>query len=263
MKNNNVVNVLILSLTLNNLASSKVTNYESGYKVRCDDKNLSAKARRHFCSDFSTSEDMTNVDENALEEIETNTEVSVDDYDFDDFRRNRDSLFRPENPITYQVPVTTTQSNFMDDDGEVLCSDLMEGFDDMSNCKNETEPELEVRWRDVVFEKLIRQSWRDTQNQINQNKTYAGVTLEPLILDKIVPTQPPVDISESSFAYSADLKMWDIEVQGLSKIYMSQALVTRSKNLFDFDVNVQLKFDKLKLKGISIATNMFRFTVFK
>ena len=79
--------------------------------------------------------------------------------------------------------------------------------------------------------------------------------MEPLFLDKIVPTQPPVDISESSFAYSADLKMWDIEVQGLSKIYMSQCLVTRSKNLFDFEANVQLKFDKLVLQGNSVATN--------
>ena len=66
MKHNRVVNFLILSL---NLISAKVANYDSGNNVRCDDKNLSAKARRHFCSDFSTGEEAkTNQDENIEED---------------------------------------------------------------------------------------------------------------------------------------------------------------------------------------------------
>ena len=104
MKHNRVVIFLFVSL---NLVSSKVTNYDSGNKVRCDDKNLSAKARRHFCSDYSKSESKTNQDENTEEELETNTEVTFDDYYYeDDFRRNRDSLFRPEAYLIYKTKWT-------------------------------------------------------------------------------------------------------------------------------------------------------------
>ena len=49
--------------------------------------------------------------------------------------------------------------------------------------------------------------------------------------------------------YSADLMMWNIEVHGLSTIYLSEVLVTRAKNLYDLEMKVVFSFDKLSANG--------------
>ena len=212
---------------------------------RCDDENLSAKARFLYCSESTNdSEKKTTIEESTLEKS-----LSDDDYYDEEFYRERESIFIPEDPVTFTVPVVTTPNSFMDDEENPFCSDLMPGFDDMTNCRNKTEPEIEVRWRDTVFEKLIRQAWRDTQTQINNMAEVGGVILDPLDVDKLAGSHPPVDISDSNIAYSADLKMWDLQVHGLSTIYINEALVTRSKNLFDIDVKVVFKFDTLTMNG--------------
>ena len=231
---------------------SAVIDQKSVKGVRCDDKNISPKARRHFCSDYTSTNTRTSdpVIEETRNVAESTTEAfeDDDDYYYDDGYRS-DTLELPEDPITYKPEVITKDpSGFMDDEVE-YCDDLLEGFDDMSNCVNETKTETEVRWRDVVFEKLISQSWRDLQHKINTEQTYAGVKLEPLYIDDHATTDPPVNISQSAVAYSIDLQMWKIEIHGLSQIYLNQVLVTRAKNLFDFDLNVQFKFDKLVMNG--------------
>ena len=238
---------LILSIT----ASSAVIDQNPAKGISCDDKNLSPKARRHFCSDYTVTKERTSSSafEVTRNVAESTTEVFEDeDYYYDDGYRS-DTLVIPEDPITYRPEVTTKDpSSFMDDEVE-FCEDLLEGFDDMTDCVNKTKTETEVRWRDVVFEKLISQSWRDLQLKINTEQAYAGVKLEPLYIDDHATNDPPVNISQSSVAYSIDLQMWKIEVHGLSQIYLNEVLVTRAKNLFDFDLNVQFKFDKLVMNG--------------
>ena len=118
--------------------------------VRCDDPNLSAKARRHFCSDSTTpaTASSTEVPAVLLEEpddTETVEEFFADDEEEYHRQRARESFFVPEEPITHVVTVSTTPSNFLDEDAEPFCSDLMPGFDDMTNCRNKTEPDTEVR----------------------------------------------------------------------------------------------------------------------
>ena len=100
-----------------------------------------------------------------------------------------------------------------------------------------------------MFEKLIRQSWRDPQYRINSMAEVGGIVLDPLDVDKLAGSRPSVEISDSNIAYSADLKMWNLEVHGLSTIYINEVLVTRSKNLFDLDVKVVFKFDRLTMNG--------------
>ena len=100
-----------------------------------------------------------------------------------------------------------------------------------------------------MFEKLISQSWRDVQYQIHEAGEYAGISLDPFNVDNLVNSQPTVDLSDSNMAYSVNLKMWDIQVHGLSSIFINDVLVTRSKNLFDFDVKVEFKFSQLRVNG--------------
>ena len=106
-----------------------------------------------------------------------------------------------------------------------------------------------MRWRDTVIEKLINQSWRDIQEQVNRRAEVGGIILDPLEVDTLANIHPLVDISESTIAYSANLKMWGIQVHGLSTIYANQILVTRAQNLFDIDVKVELKFSRLSMNG--------------
>jgi len=236
----------VVSLIILNVSTKQTQNRGN---IKCDD-NLSAKARRHFCSESTSIKTIVSTESVADEDLEI--ETAMDSYvmdDYDEYYFKREPFFKPDEPVTHQVIVTTTPSNFMDDNAEPFCEDLMEGFDDMTNCRNKTEPEKITRWRDTVFEKLIHQAWRDTQKQINQKQEYGGILLEPLVAKSFIPYHPTFNFSEETGAYSADLKMWDIQVHGLSTIFINDILVTRAKNLFDFDMKVQFKFDKLTING--------------
>ena len=57
----------------------------------------------------------------------------------------QESSFVPEEPITHVVQVSTSSTDFFEDDTEPFCSELMPGLDDMSSCREKTEPETEVR----------------------------------------------------------------------------------------------------------------------
>jgi len=204
--------------------------------VDCEDANLSAKARRLFCVGS------TNI-------IKYTTATPVEDQvSSSPAPPSKDKFIKPEGPIIFEIP-GTTESSWLDEDLPE-CSELMEGFDDMDECKNSTEPEPIIRWRDMVFERVITQSWEDTQNKIHQNAAIGGVLLDPLFVDKLTGKTPTLELSQSATLYSADLKMWDIQVHGLSTIYLSEVLVTRAQNLYDLDMKVEFSFDKLSVNGI-------------
>ena len=228
--------------------------------IECDNPNISAKARKRFCSDslattpsfldtFESTEDLVDNDE-IDKTFDFLGLVGDQDEEEDDFYSRRDEIFRiPEEPEEFQVTLSTPPpSDFMEDDVE-YCSDLMPGFDDMTNCINKTEPQVETRWRDYVFEMLISQSWRDIQRQVSEKSKFGDIHLDPLDVDSFVSGQPTVDISESTGVYSADLKMWDIQAHGLSQIFISDVLVTRSKSLYDFELKVEFQVPGLSVNG--------------
>ena len=225
----------------------QITGLRSLRDNRCDDVNISAKARRHFCSDRSSiSVTSAAVPKDIKVEEDESQIAEVSPYhDFGE------SLERPESPLEYQVVDESRKANFFSDDDEVpYCEDLLEGFDDMSNCVNRSEPVLVTRWRDVVLEKLINQSWRDTVDNINNNKEYAGVKLNPLVVDELVESEPAVSVSQSTALYSVDINMWNISVTGLSTIYIQQILASRAMNLYDLHVEIVFKVDKLTVTGM-------------
>ena len=151
--------IVFFATILFSVVSGK-TNNDGG--VRCDDPNLSAKARRHFCSDSttlsSTTASSTEVPAVVLEDPdddkETVEEFFADDEEEYHRQRARETFFVPEEPITHVVTVSTTPSNFLDEDAEPFCSDLMPGFDDMTNCRNKTEPDTEVSRVNETLTKL-------------------------------------------------------------------------------------------------------------
>ena len=53
----------------------------------------------------------------------------------------------------------------------------------------------------------------------------------------------------SAPAYSADVKMFDVKIFGLSTIRLDEASVTRDENLTDFDINVKVGFDEISVTG--------------
>jgi len=208
--------------------------HHAAKSVNCEDNNLSAKARRLFCAEKSL--------------ISLSTISAVENTLGPTTQTPAEEIFLlPVGPVIFEIPGTTQASWLEDDIPE--CSDLMEGFDDMEDCRNSTEPEPIIRWRDMVFERLINQTWQDTQDKIHQSKSIRGVFLDPLVVDNLVGKTPTLDISQSSMMYSADLKMLNIQVFGLSTIYLSEVLVTRAQNLYDFDMKAVFSFDKLSANG--------------
>ena len=234
--------LLILSLPF--------TAHQAQRDNRCDDVNISAKARRHFCSERSS----VSVSSSPVkvEEESTFTKIPIEVSPYYDFEETS-KLERPEGPLEYQV-TSDSDSNketfFSEDDEVSFCDQLMEGFDDMTGCVNRSEPVLVTRWRDVVLEKLISQSWRDTRDNINNNAEYAGVKLNPLMVDALVGSEPAVSVSQDTALYSANMNMWNVSVHGLSSIYINQIRASRAQNLYDLDIKVVFKVDKLSVRGM-------------
>ena len=117
---------------------------------RCDDKNLSAKARYLYCTENDNSDAEKSVEESTVE-----SSVLEDDYYDEEFYRERQSFFRPEEPVTHVVQVVTTPNSFMDDEENPLCSDLMPGFDDMTNCRTGVNIGMMLDRKIYVFEHKI------------------------------------------------------------------------------------------------------------
>jgi len=226
--------LILISVIISVARSMAKIEHHAAKDVDCQDNNLSAKARRLFCGEKNIISLTTSspVENPMTPTIPTPTE---------------DIFLKPEGPVIFEI-AGTTQASWLEDELPE-CSDLMEGFDDMEECKNTTEPEPIIRWRDMVFERLINQTWQDTQTKIHQSKAIGGVFLDPLVVDNLVGKTPTLDISQSSMMYSADLKMLNIQVFGLSTIYLSEVLVTRAQNLYDFDMKAVFSFDKLSANG--------------
>ena len=226
--------LVFLSVIISLARSVAKIEHHAAKNVDCQDNNLSAKARRLFCAE----KNIISLTTSSPVEIPVTPTIPTP---------TEDIFLKPEGPVIFEI-AGTTQASWLDDELPE-CSDLMEGFDDMEECRNTTEPEPIIRWRDMVFERLINQTWQDTQTKIHQSKAIGGVFLDPLVVDTLVGTTPTLDISQSSMMYSADLRMLNIQVFGLSTIYLSEVLVTRAQNLYDFDMKAVFSFDKLSANG--------------
>lgn len=223
-------------------------------KVDCQDSGLSDKARRHFCdkngmrSQEPKPRRATTPAPSIITSLPSPTlaDLVAEEAEVEIF-------VKPDGPIEFSVPGTTESSNWLDEDEEDWLPDCEEVDTDTSEgvlCKNTTKPPDVVRWRDMVFERLISQSWEDTQAKISADMLVGGVTLDPLMVDKLAGREGPmVDISQSALIYTAYLKMWDIQVHGLSTIYLSNVLVTRAQNLYDLDMMAEFTIDSLVLGG--------------
>jgi len=218
----------------------------------CNDSRLSPKARRMFCREVEVT---VGTSRPSLETRETSA-VTPQPAPLEVWETSlgttstEEPWSKPENALTVTVPGTTTQ-DWLNAIPE--CADLVPGLDDMEQeCKNSTTPPPTIRFRDMVFERLIAQSWEDMQSKINVEKKFKGINLEPLNVDQVAGTAPGplLEISESAALYSADLRMWDVQVFGLSEIYLNEVLVTREQTLYDLKMRVQFRFDNLTANGM-------------
>jgi len=216
----------------------------------CNDPRLSPKARRMFCREVevtvATSRPGRETQETSAVApstplLEPRVTVLA--------AATEEPWSKPESAITVTVPGTTTQ-DWLNAIPE--CSELVPGLDDMGQeCKNSTTPPPTIRYRDMVFERLISQSWEDIQSKINVEKHVKGINLEPLNVDQLAGTVGPLlEVSETAAFYSAQLRMWDVKVSGLADIYLSEVLVTRDQTLYDLKMMAQFRFDNLTAQGM-------------
>ena len=103
-------------------------------------------------------------------------------------------------------------------------------------------------WRDTLFENLIDHTLQEVKKQVKISKQISSILIDPLDVDAWSNVRPIVDYRMPKF--SANLKMWNISVYGLSDFCVNEILVTRAKNLFDIDMKIIFKFRKLSVKGI-------------
>jgi len=211
----------------------------------CNDSRLSPKARRMFCREV----EVTSRPGRETQETSAVTPSSPLLEPRVTYSPTEKPWSKPESALTVTVPGTTTQ-DWLNAIPE--CSDLVPGLDDMGQeCKNSTTPPPTIRYRDMVFERLIAQSWEDMQSKINVEKQVKGINLEPLNVDKLAGTVGPLlEVSESAALYSAQLRMWDVKVFGLADIYLSEVLVTRDQTLYDLKMMAQFRFDNLTANGM-------------
>jgi len=163
---------------------------------------------------------------------------------------------KPSGPIEFSVVAPTESSDWLYDDeedclAEADTGDIWADFDLNCNTDRTTPPPI-IRWKDLVFERLILQAWKETQEKIKADKLVGGVALDPLLIDDLMGVsggEPAVDINQSTFAYEAFLKMWNVQIYGLSTVYLSNVLVTRAQNLYDFDMMAEFTIDKLTVNG--------------
>jgi len=215
-------------------------------RVDCYDTGLSQKARRHFCgqtSQFILPESRETV-KPTPKPIESQVEKVKEE--------EKEKFYKPDGPIEFTVTgIVEEESSWLDDNPDDYlpeCSTLE--ATDIQPCKNTTEPVPVIRWRDIVFEKLIQQSWNDVQTDISDDNMFQGVNLEPLMVDHLVGTSPTVTTTQSTLTYTVDLDMWDIQVNGLSSVYLSEVLVTRAQNLYDLDIMAEFTIDEMSVNGM-------------
>jgi len=205
-------------------------------QLDCDNPNLSIKSR-NLCLKQLNASLATSTTEEAMPTAATPSSTA----------REYSST-----PVPYYV--TTTLDPFDQED-----IDDMEGFGEVS-CENLSQADIEagvlceepedpiIRWRDPVFEKLIKQVWHDTQVKINRESSLYGFDLAPLRVDELLPGGR-VDEHQESGMYEVDIEMWNMQVHGLDGINMSQVLVTRAQDLSDFEMEITFSFDEIVANG--------------
>lgn len=124
-------------------------------------------------------------------------------------------------------------------------------------CTNDTGKVEEVRYNDVIFEKLLAQIWSDFQRKLNTEAQLYGVHLDPLDVDANLPE--PIDLKQKGSLYSADVQMHGIKMYGLSGIHLSDVVVTRNENLTDQRTKVVFAFDRLEINGTYALKGHFGF----
>jgi len=214
----------------------------------CDDSRLSPKARRMFCREVEVTASTSRRETQETSAV-TPSSPLLEPLLSTATTPTEEPWSKPESALTVTVPATTTQ-DWLNAIPE--CADLVPGLDDMEQeCKNSTTPPPTIRYRDMVFERLIAQSWEDMQSKINMEKQVKGINLEPLNVDQLAGTVGPLlEVSEAAALYSAQLRMWDVKVFGLADIYLSEVLVTRDQTLYDLKMMAQFRFDNLTANGM-------------
>ncbi len=74
--------------------------------------------------------------------------------------------------------------------------------------------DFNVRYNDVVFERLFSQVWSDFQTKLNTEAQLYGQVLDPLDVDAKLPE--PIDMAQQGAGYNVKVKMGGIKVIKLS-----------------------------------------------
>jgi len=118
------------------------------------------------------------------------------------------------------------------------------------NCKEVQVSVKIIRYRDPVFERLLPQVWSDTQKKMRFDRELHGVVVDPLQLGN-------QSQSVSNPFATIDIELYDIQVHGLSNIYLLETLVTRATDLSDLNMKMSFQFEELLINGSYSSTGTY------
>lgn len=208
--------------------------------------DLSSKGRKLLQEGQEGDSESAVIEDNIVEEEDDFFDVGDDFFGDEDEDEEEEAL--------EQDPFSTTSNETLVtcDNSTVLPSN--------ATCVNGTVlyqvEEPEVRYRDLLLERLITQIWSDLQTKVNEeaqievrgeNKTKRVVVIDPLDIDALLPK--PIDIQQTSSLYQVDVKMKNMRIFGLSQVRLDSAQVTRSENLTDLAVDFRVAFDFILING--------------
>ncbi len=67
-------------------------------------------------------------------------------------------------------------------------------------CSNATVEPPEIRYEDLLFQRLISQVWSDFQIKVNSESQIEGLVIDPLDIDALLPK--PIDLHQKGGVYS-------------------------------------------------------------
>jgi len=150
-------------------------------------------------------------------------------------------------PVTYTVMPSTAAPNLIYD-SLPECANLTQlQISDEVECKNTTVPVPEVRWRDLMFEKMLPQLWSDFQTKIRFEQEVGGFQVDPFKIAGF-----PLEFSAGGLNFKG--RMDNIQIFGASSIHLTETLVTRAEDLTDLDMKMVFSFDKILMNGTYSAT---------
>ncbi len=113
-----------------------------------------------------------------------------------------DSFFSDSDFMDFSLD--TDEDSIGEDDLESLlppCTNET-AWDDIP-CSNSTAEPMEIRYEDLLFQRLISQIWSDFQVKVNSEAQIGGVTIDPLDIDALLPK--PIDLHQKGGVYSVSL----------------------------------------------------------